>query len=73
MSLLKMAMQGWQLNSPYITAQRLATFQTVCLAMEYLIQTGSNVGTVQLPSLHSHFYLGQLFFVCLFSLLFFLI
>ena len=27
-----------------------------------LIQTGSNVGTVQLPSLLGHFYLKQIFF-----------
>ena len=39
--------------------------------MAYLIQTGSNVGAVQLPLLHSHFYLGHFFLECLFSLPFF--
>ena len=32
-----------------------------CLSVS-IATLGSNVGTVQLPSLHSHFYLGQIFF-----------
>ena len=36
-------------------------------SLEYYVQPlGSNVQTVQVPSLHSHFYLRQIFLECLY-------